>query len=106
MLSPALEDLYERAGDEFGVGEPRPLAGFLLGYRATTNGPQEVVEQPLARRGVVEDVADQSGLGGFLDKVLQALTGRVQAFQEKGVDGGVSRGQLRGMQVPALVEAV
>ena len=79
---------------------------LLLGERAAVHAAQEVVEQALAGRGVVEDVADERRLAGLLDEVAQALGRGGEAFEEEGVDRGVARRQLRGVEVPALVVAV
>src|SRR2546421_2349728 len=77
-----------------------------LGDGPAVDCAQEVVEEALTRRRVVEHVADESGARGLLDEVAQSLRGGPEAFEEEGVDGCVARRELRGVQVPALVEGV
>src|ERR671926_409816 len=104
MLS-AFENSDERAGAEFFEREAGQPQSFLFGERTGVEGAQEVVKEALTRR-VVEDVANEGSLGGLLDEVAQALRGGVEPFEEEGIDGGVASGELRGVQVPSLVEAV
>ena len=71
---------------------------------ARSDGAQEIVEQALTvrRRRIRRRRAVACGL---LDEVAEALARGVEAFEEEGIDGGVARGELRGVQVPALIEA-
>lgn len=105
QVLPVFENLDERAGAQFVGGEAGEAQGFGFGERAGVGGAEEVVEEALTRGGVVEHVADEGGLGGLLDEVAEALGGGVESFEEEGVDGGVAGGELRGVQVPALIEA-
>src|SRR5215204_7763868 len=105
-LPPVLQNLDEGAGAQFVGREPAQARGLRLGESAAVDRAQEVVEQTLTRRRVVEHVADERGARGLLDKVAQTLRGRPEAFEEEGVDGRVARRQLRRVQVPALIEGV
>jgi len=69
----ALQDFDERAGAEFGEREARQLLRLFLGDGPAVDGAQEVVEEALAGRGVVEHVADEGGLGRLLDEVAEAV---------------------------------
>src|ERR1043165_9413867 len=102
---PGGHDLDERFAADLVEREPGRKR-FLLGDRAARDAAQEVVEQALAGRRVVEHVADQGRLGGLVDEVAQPLGRRGEAVEEERVDRAVAGRQLRGMEVPALVEAV
>src|SRR5258708_318656 len=65
-----------------------------------------MIQQPLTRCGIVEDFTDEGSLRSFANKVAQAFRGRIEPFEEKGIDGRVARGQLRGVKIPALVITV
>src|SRR5205085_1537745 len=78
---------------------------FGFGDCAAVDGAQEIVQESLPGGGVIEHVADERGFGGLLDEVAEALRGGVEAFEEEGEDGGVARRELRGVQVPTLIEA-
>src|ERR1043165_1446081 len=96
---PRRHDLHERLAADLVEGEPGGER-LLLGDRAAGDAAQEVVEQALAGRGVVEHVADQGGLRRLVDEVLEALRGGREAIEEEAVDGTVARGQLSGMEIP------
>ena len=81
------------------------LDRLLFGDRAAVHRAQEVVQQSLPGRGVVEHVADERRLRGLLDEVAEPIRRRVEPFEEERVHRGVARRQLRGMQIPALIEA-
>src|SRR5262245_55413940 len=99
------EDLQERPRSQLVGREPALLERLRLRDRAAPQRPQEDVEQALPRRRVVEDVADERRLAGLGEEVGQPLGGGLEALEEEGVEGGVARDELRGVQVPALVEA-
>src|SRR5581483_11679629 len=103
-LSAALENLQERAGLEIRLGQAGRLR-FRERDRSAAEPAEEEIQQSLTGRGVVEYVADQSRLGGFVDEILQPCRGRFQALKEEKVYRHVAAGKLRRMQVPALVEA-
>ena len=69
----------------------RPLfsTASCFADRAAVQRAQEVVQQSLSGRGVVEDVADERGLRGLGDEVAEPLGRRVEPFEEERVDGGV-----------------
>ena len=50
---------------------PAHVHRFLLGDRAAVHRAQEVVQQPLSRRRIVEHVADERRLRRLLHEVLQ-----------------------------------
>src|SRR6185312_14270753 len=102
--SPSVEDLREGAK---GVLLRRETGLRSVGQvdRAAVQATEEVIEEPLARCRVIEDVPDQRGLRRLLDEVAEALRGLIEALQEECVAGGVAHGELRGMQIPALIEA-
>src|SRR5207237_1626345 len=62
--------------------------------------------ESLTRRGIVEHIAEERGLRGLGDEVQQPLGGRFEAFEKECVHRRIPRDQLRGMQIPALVEGV
>src|SRR6185295_12130202 len=100
--APPLQDLQE--GARLHLLEAQPRGRRLLG----SDGPaaeaaQEEIQQALARGGIVEHVALKRGLRRFLREGLETAQRRLEAFEEERVDGGVAGGQLRGVQVPALV---
>src|SRR5215510_3063908 len=101
-LPPRLQDLHERPAAQL-LEREAGRERLLLGERARVDAAQEEVEQALAGRRVVEDVAEQRGLGGLLDERLQAVCGLGARLQEERVHGGVAGGELRRVQVPALV---
>ena len=101
-----MQDLHERPRRELVERQAALLDRLLLRDRAAVHRAQEVVQQALPGRGVVEHVADERRLRRLLDEVAQALGRGVEAFEEERVDRGVARRQLRRVQVPALVEAV
>src|SRR6185295_19912904 len=82
--------------------EPAQLERFILGDRAAIKRAQEIVQQPLSRRGIVEHVADECRLCGLLDERLQPFRGRAEPFEEECEHRDVTRGQLRRMQIPSL----
>ena len=61
----------------------------MLGDRAAVHRAEKVVQQPLSRRRIVEDVAHERRLRGLLDKILQSLRRGRESFQEKRIDRGV-----------------
>jgi hypothetical protein len=63
-----VEDLHEAARAQFIQRQARRQR-FLLRQRAAVDAADEVVEQALAGRGVVEDVADERGLAAFSMKL-------------------------------------
>src|SRR6202011_2984175 len=69
---PPLQDLHERAAAQL---LQREAGGqrLLLGDGAAVERAEEVVEEALTGRGVIEDVADQRGLPRLFDEVAQAL---------------------------------
>src|SRR4029077_10889617 len=99
------QDLSERPGAQLRDRQAALLDGLRLGHRAAAERAQKVVEEPLPGGGVVEDVAHERRLAGLLDEVAQARRGGVEALEEEGEDSGVSRRELRRMQIPALVES-
>src|SRR3954453_5372161 len=103
--APALQNLHERAAAELVEREPR-RERFFLRDRAAVEGAEEVVQQALARRGVVEDVADERRLAGLLDEIAEALRRGRESLEEEAVDRGVARRELRGIQIPALIERI
>lgn len=104
--APVLQDLDEGTPAQLVEREARPLQGFLLGYRAAVDRPQEIVEETLAGRRVIKDFSDERRLSGFLDEVAEALGGSVEAFEEEGKNRGVAGHELRGMEIPSLIEGV
>ena len=98
-------DLQEGTGAEFGESQAGGF-GFLFGEGSAAQSTEEVVEEALAGGGIVEHVSDEGGLGGFLDEVLETRGGDRQAFEKERVDGGVATGELRGVQIPTLIESV
>src|SRR5436305_12614959 len=101
-----LQNLDEGAGAKLFVREARKPDGLRFGDRAAVYRAQEVVEQPLSRRGVVEHVADEGCARGLLDEVTEALGRRAETLKEESVDGRVARRELCGVQVPPLIEGV
>ena len=102
LFSPALKNFQERARAQF---LERQTGGerFLFCDRAASESAQEEIEQALAGRGIVEDVAKQRGKRGFFDKCFQAIGGASQTFEEKKINSGVTRDELRRVQIPALI---
>src|SRR6185503_395155 len=105
LTTPPGEDRHERARAQLLEGEPAPRRRLLLADGAAVDRAQEEVEQALPRRRVVEDVADERRLRRLGDEVGEPLRRRVEAVEEERVDRRVTDGQLRRVQVPALVEA-
>src|SRR4051812_45681329 len=91
---PPLQNPHERPPPQLLQGQPRPLQRLLFRDRPAVDGAQEVVEEALAGGGVVEDLADQRGLGGLMNEIAQAVGGGVEALQEEGVEGGVAGDEL------------
>ena len=59
-----------REGTDLKLFFREPREGQLrLGHRPAVSGTKEVVQQPLAGGGVVEDVAYQGGLSGLIHEV-------------------------------------
>src|SRR5215210_3954427 len=105
-LSPAaLQDPDEAARAQL-VERESGRERLLFRQRAAVHPAQEIIEEALAGRGVVEDVAHQRRLSGLGHEVLEALGRGGESFEEEGVDRGVARRELRRMQVPALVVRV
>src|SRR5204863_9136722 len=92
-----LENPDERAGAQLVRRQSRQANRLVLGDGPAVDCAQEVVEEALPRRRVVEHVADECGARSLLDEVAQALRRRPEAFEEEGVDGCVARGELRGV---------
>src|SRR5207237_5950102 len=101
----SLHDLHERAAAQL-VERETGAERFLFRDRAAVHSAQEVVEQPLSRCGVVEDVADERCLSRFLNEVAEPIGRGAERLDEERVDGGVTRRQLRGIQIPPLVVSV
>jgi hypothetical protein len=102
----ALDNLHKRPRSQLVQRQAGERADLVL-----TNGPaveraQEEIQQSLSRGRVVEHRARERGLGGLPDQIEQSLRCSVQAFQEERIDGRVARDQLRGVQIPALIEGV
>lgn len=79
-------------------------ARLLFGQRAGVDRAQEVIEQALAGRRVVEGVTDAIGLRRLLDEGAQPRRRGVHAVEKEGMDGGVADRKLRRMEIPALIE--
>src|SRR5258706_2164025 len=101
-----LQDLDERAAAQLGGGQAAHLDGLGFRDRAAVPGAEEEIEQALAGRGVVEDVADEGRLSGLRDEVRQPRRRGFEAVEEERVERGVARGELRGVEVPPLVVGV
>src|ERR1051325_2417510 len=99
-----LQNLHERGRHKLVVGQTRQPRRLFFGYRAAIDRAQKIIQKALARRGIVEHVANQRGLRGFLDEIAQTLGSRVEALQKECVDRRVACRQLRRMQVPSLIE--
>src|SRR3970282_1349183 len=69
------------------------------------HGPKEVIEESLPRRRVVEDISHERGLRRLLDEVLEPRGSSLETAEEERVARGVADRELRGVQVPALIEA-
>src|SRR5580692_3180441 len=65
---------------------------------------QEVIQQTLHHGGIVKHLTDSRSLRGFLDEIFQARGGRIEILEEKRIDRREPRGELRGMQIPTLIE--
>ena len=83
-------DEHLRAAAEFLGGEARHRQRFLFGDRPGVESAQEEVEQPLARRRVIEDVADERRLRRLAHKVLEPDSGGVDALEEERVQRAVA----------------
>ncbi len=62
--------------------------------RAAIDAPQEKIEQPLSGGRVIEHVAHQRGLRGFVDEISQTRRRRVQALEKERVYRGIARWKL------------
>src|SRR5438105_14053671 len=88
-LPPVLRDLREAPAAQFLEGDARQKR-FLLAERAAARAAQEEVEQPLARRRVVEGVAGERRLPEPGDEVAQPLARAGEAFKEAGIERAVA----------------
>src|SRR5207244_3425987 len=73
---------------------------LVLRDGAAVHRTQEVIQQSLPRRGIVEYVADERGLRRLLNEIAKAFRCGVEPLEEERVDRGIARGELRRMQVP------
>src|SRR5215471_813250 len=103
--SAVLQDRDEGAAADLVDGQAGHLHRARLGDRAGLDRAQEVVEESLPGRGVVEDVAHERRLRGLVDEVPEPLPRGVDAHEKELEQRRVARHQLRRVQVPALVEA-
>ena len=82
--------------------ETKPIAEDVA---APAEPAQEKVEETLAGRGVIEDIAEERSERGFFDKGLEPIGRAFEAAEKELINGGVTSDELRRMQVPALVKA-
>src|ERR1700745_4183235 len=95
-----------------GVGPPLDIVRGEAGGRdvprfdgAGVQRPKEEIEQALAGRSIVEDLADERRLCRLLHEVRKPLRRLREPLEKERVTGGVARRYLRRMEVPALIEA-
>ncbi len=79
---------------------------FIRGDGSAVDGAQEIIQEPLAGRGIVEDFSDKGSLSGFRDEITKALRCSVEALQEERIDRSVTCDELRRMKIPALIVAI
>ena len=103
--APTEEDFQKRARADF---LERETGGerFLLGDGAAGDAAQKEVQEALARRRVVEDIAVKRRERRLFDKRFEPAGSRGQSFEEKRIDRGVTDDELRRMKVPSFVDAV
>src|SRR5689334_15505865 len=70
---PVFQNLDERGGAQFRQREPGKFERLGLSDCTAVDCAQEIIEQPLSGRRVVENIADERGLRGLLDEVLQTF---------------------------------
>src|SRR5688572_12088462 len=78
LIPTVIEYFNERGGAKFLQGDAGSPCGFFGRDRAAVYCAEEEVKQALAGGGIVEDVADQGGAGGFFDEVAEAFAGGVE----------------------------
>src|SRR5260370_29910098 len=103
--TPPAENLHETPASQLLESQARRERLFL-GDRAAVQRAQEVIQEALTGSGVVENVADERRLPGLLDEIAETVGSGGEAFQEEGVNGGVTRGKVRRIPIPPLVETV
>ncbi len=85
----------------------RPVSSSASGFgdRAGANAAEEEAEQSLARRRLVEHAADELRVRRAIQECLEPRAGELDAFEIEARHRGVARDELRGVQIPALIEA-
>ena len=101
---PVLENLNKRSGAQFVARQAGKLQRFFFSERAAVDGPQKVIEQSLARGRIIKYITDQSSFRGLLNEVAQSFRSGVQALEKERIDRGITRRQLRRVQIPALIK--
>src|SRR5262249_17391337 len=96
-------DRGERAPAELVEREARGRERVVFADGAGAHGADEVVEEPLPSRGVVEARPEERRLCRPLDEVPEARGRLLETREEERVDGRVPCGELRRVEIPALV---
>ncbi len=69
--APGFEDFLEGAGADF-LQTQAGGEGFGFGDGSAGDAAEQEVQQPLTGGGIVEDIAEKGGLGGFFDEGFEA----------------------------------
>src|ERR1051325_11744952 len=81
----SLQNLHERSRAQL-VQREAGRQGLVFRQRAAVDAADEIVEQALPGRGVVEDIADQRGLSRLLHEIAQPFGCGGEAFEEERID--------------------
>src|SRR6185503_16824996 len=91
---------------QFRQRKPGTLDCLYFRDRAAIHCAEKVIQQALTCCRVIKNVPDEGCFRRFLDEVLQTLRSGIETLEEESIHRGVACWQLRGMQVPTLVERV
>src|SRR5256714_8418623 len=72
-FAPALQDLHERSAAQLLEREAAHLDRLAFRDGAAVQGAQEIIQQSLSGRRIVEHVADERGLRRLVDEVRQTI---------------------------------
>ena len=85
------QNLHKRLAAQLLERQAAHLHRFRLADRAAVHRAQEIVQQPLPGRRIVEHLADQRRLRRLLHEVAQPVRRGGQPFEEERVDRGIAR---------------